>query len=86
MEETPDEKVGLKITLPIYNEVGKEEEVTYSDKGEALVVRRALSATLAKNDDWLRNKIFHIRYTSHSKVCNIIIDGVVVKMWSLLLW
>jgi hypothetical protein len=51
-----------------------EEEITYADRGEALVVQRSLKVTYVE-DEWLRNNIFHTRCTSHEKVCNVIIDG-----------
>ena len=53
----------------------EEEEITYADQGEALVVQRSLKVTYME-DEWLRNNIFHTRCTSHGKVCNVIIDGV----------
>nr|CAD1839672.1 unnamed protein product [Ananas comosus var. bracteatus] len=76
LDEIPDEEECLETTSPVYDEeVEGEDEVTYGDGGEALVIRRALSATPVKEDDWLRNNIFHTRCTSHGKVCNVIIDG-----------
>nr|CAD1832771.1 unnamed protein product [Ananas comosus var. bracteatus] len=76
LDEIPDEEECLETTSPVYDEeVEGEDEVTYGDGGEALVIRRALSATPIKEDDWLRNNIFHTRCTSHGKVCNVIIDG-----------
>jgi hypothetical protein len=54
--------------------VAEEEEITYADRGEALVVQRSLKVTYVE-DEWLRNNIFHTRCTSHGKVCNVIIDG-----------
>ncbi len=59
----------------MYDEdVEEEDEVTYGDRGEALVIWRALRAIPVKNDDWLSNNIFHIRCTSYGKTCNVIID------------
>uniref|UniRef100_A0A2N9HXI8 CCHC-type domain-containing protein n=1 Tax=Fagus sylvatica TaxID=28930 RepID=A0A2N9HXI8_FAGSY len=54
--------------------VAMEEEITYADRGEALVVQRSLKVTYVE-DEWLRNNIFHTRCTSHGKVFNVIIDG-----------
>ena len=54
--------------------VAVEEEITYADRGEALVVQRSLKVTYVE-DEWLWNNIFHTRCTSHGKVCNVIIDG-----------
>ena len=54
--------------------VAEEEEITYADRREALVVQRSLKVTYVE-DEWLQNNIFHTRCTSHGKVCNIIIDG-----------
>ncbi|KAK0590976.1 hypothetical protein LWI29_033915 [Acer saccharum] len=55
-------------------DVAVEEEITYADRGEALVVQRSLKVTYVE-DEWLWNNIFHTRCTSHGKVCNVIIDG-----------
>lgn len=52
-----------------------EDDVTYEDQGESLVVRRSLNAIHVEEDNWLRNNIFHTRCTSHGKVCDVIIDG-----------
>uniref|UniRef100_A0A2N9IIC5 Reverse transcriptase n=1 Tax=Fagus sylvatica TaxID=28930 RepID=A0A2N9IIC5_FAGSY len=46
--------------------VAEEEEITYADRGEALVVQRSLKVTYVE-DEWLRNNIFHTRCTSHGK-------------------
>ena len=54
--------------------VAEEEEITYADRGETLVVQRSLKVTYVE-DEWLRNNIFHTRCTSHGKVCIVIIDG-----------
>jgi hypothetical protein len=51
-----------------------EEELTYADQGESLIIRRLLRSTYAE-DDWLRNNIFHTKCTSNGKVCDVIIDG-----------
>jgi len=51
-----------------------EEELTYTDQGESLVIRRLLRSTYAE-DDWLRNNIFHTKCSSNGKVCDVIIDG-----------
>ena len=37
------------------------------------MVQRSLKVTYVE-DEWLRNNIFHIRCTSHGKVCDVIID------------
>ncbi len=54
--------------------VAMEEEITYVNRREALVVQRSLKVTYVE-DEWLRSNIFHIRCTSYGKVCNVIIDG-----------
>ncbi|XP_031378325.1 uncharacterized protein LOC116193718 [Punica granatum] len=56
------------------NEV-EQEEVTYGDQGEALVVQRILKSAHVADDKWLRHNIFHTRCTSHGKVCTVIIDS-----------
>nr|CAD1832692.1 unnamed protein product [Ananas comosus var. bracteatus] len=66
----------------MYDEVEKEDEVTYGDGGEALVIRRALSATPAKEDDWLRNNIFHTHRgayntSSASNKCDFVTNSLV---------
>jgi hypothetical protein len=53
---------------------GSEEEWTYADQGESLVIRRILKSTYIE-EDWLRNNIFHTKCTYSGKVCNAIIDG-----------
>jgi hypothetical protein len=53
---------------------GSEEEWTYADQGESLVIRRILKSTYIE-EDWLRNNIFHTKCTFSGKVCNVIIDG-----------
>ncbi|GKB43842.1 putative RNA-directed DNA polymerase, partial [Tanacetum coccineum] len=69
---------------PVFDECGDEveenvfdqEEITYADSGEALVVRRTLSTVVANEDEsWLRCNIFHTKCTCKGKVCNVIIDG-----------
>ncbi|GLT29252.1 hypothetical protein SLA2020_041290 [Shorea laevis] len=57
-----------------------EDEVIYADKGELLVIRRGLSAVQKdEDDDWLHYNIFHTRYSSHGKVCDLIIDSGACK-------
>jgi hypothetical protein len=51
-----------------------EEDLTYADQGESVVIRRILKSTYAK-EDWFRDNIFHTKCTSNGKVCNVIIDG-----------
>ena len=68
---------------PVYDDYGdgdekllpEDEEITYADSGEALVVRRTLSVTMGDDKLWLRHNIFHTKCTSGGKVCNVIIDG-----------
>ena len=45
------------------------------DKGEMLVIRRALSGIASQNDMEQRENIFHTRCTVKGKVCSLIIDG-----------
>ena len=55
---------------------GSEEEWTYADQGESLVIRRiSISKSTYVEEDWLRNNTFHTNCTSSGKVCNVIIDG-----------
>jgi hypothetical protein len=53
---------------------GFEEEWTYADQGESLVIRRILKSSYVE-EDWLWNNIFHTKCTFSGKVCNVIIDG-----------
>ena len=53
----------------------EDEEITYEDQGESLVIRRSLNSMQAQEDSWLRSNIFHTKCTSQGKVCNVIIDG-----------
>ena len=46
--------------------VAVEEEITYADRGEALVVQRSLKVTYVE-DEWLRNNIFHTRCTMNPR-------------------
>ncbi|XP_071686227.1 uncharacterized protein [Rutidosis leptorrhynchoides] len=54
-------------------------EIVYADKGESLVIHRALnnSALQPTDDDltWLRNNIFRTKVTAKGKVCTMIVDG-----------
>lgn len=53
----------------------EEDEITYENCGETLVVRRSLIANYMEDDSWLRNNIFHTHCTSHRRVCDVVIDG-----------
>ncbi|CAL8085705.1 unnamed protein product [Prunus armeniaca] len=56
--------------LPIFDNYGEneEEEITWSDHGESLVIRRIINAAkVEENSNWLRNNIFHTKCTSHGK-------------------
>ncbi|CAM8960386.1 unnamed protein product [Rhodiola kirilowii] len=57
------------------NSPSEDEEITYADSGELLVVRRALSVAASEDESWLRHNIFHTKCTSGGKVCNVIVDG-----------
>ena len=74
VEEDMEMEDGDDFLLETNEHVVVEEEITYADRGEALVVQRSLKVTYVE-DEWLRNNNFHTRCTSHGKVCNIIIDG-----------
>jgi len=45
------------------------------DKGEILVIKRALSRIASQEDLEQRENIFHTRCTVNGKVCSLIIDG-----------
>ncbi|CAM8925962.1 unnamed protein product [Rhodiola kirilowii] len=68
---------------PVYDDYGdvdenppaENEEITYADSGELLVVKRAMSVAASEDELWLRHNIFHTKCTSGGKVCNVIIDG-----------
>ncbi|PWA82789.1 reverse transcriptase domain-containing protein [Artemisia annua] len=58
--------------------------VVYADRGEALVTQRVLNIAVSQsidNNSWLCNNIFRTKCTSKVKLCNKIIDGVVVITW-----
>jgi len=67
-EENNDKEVHLM-------EVEEEECVEVADKGELLVLRRALSGQKANNHEEQRENIFHTRCTILSRVCSLIVDG-----------
>ncbi|KAD3336751.1 hypothetical protein E3N88_32270 [Mikania micrantha] len=56
----------------------EETETVYPNKGEALVIQRALSTNpVPPSEDnlWLRHNIFRTKCTIKGKICTIIIDG-----------
>lgn len=52
----------------------EKQEFVFADQGELLVCRNLNVQRIVEND-WLRHNIFHLRCTSHGKVCDIITDG-----------
>ncbi|GJS25026.1 putative nucleotidyltransferase, ribonuclease H [Tanacetum coccineum] len=52
-----------------------QEEITYADTGEVLVIKRTMSTMVKEDESWLRHNIFHTRCTYEGKICNVIIDG-----------
>nr|GEU89372.1 hypothetical protein [Tanacetum cinerariifolium] len=59
------------------------DELVYPDHGEALVIQRILTMAVSKYVDdnlWLRNNIIRTKCTSKGKICDLIIDGAVVRM------
>lgn len=66
-------------TLIVHEHADFNEEVIYADQGESLIAQRSLKVAYVE-DEWLQHNIFHTRCTSHGKVCDVIIDGEVVKM------
>lgn len=69
-EEMEEEK-----ETTVFSELEDDDEITYADHGESLVIQRSLNAAHVEEDSWLRNNIFHTKCTAHDKVCNVIIDG-----------
>ncbi|XP_068312511.1 transposon Ty3-I Gag-Pol polyprotein [Pyrus communis] len=66
VDETPD----------VYDEYkGDDEDITWNDHGEALVVQWSMTTARVDNDDWLRHNIFRTKCTTNGKICNVIIDG-----------
>nr|GEW12206.1 hypothetical protein [Tanacetum cinerariifolium] len=51
------------------------EDVIYEDIGELLVIRKALAMDSMKDGVRLRHNIFHTRWKSLGKVCDVIIDS-----------
>lgn len=72
-EEDSDEEV-IKNSQNDSAILSEEEEVTYADEGESLIMQSNLTNGHEGEEDWLRKSIFHTRCTSHGKVCNVIID------------
>lgn len=66
-----------KDELPVHDDYQNDgdDEVTWTDQGEALVIRRSMNTTHVEDANWLRNNIFHTRCTTNRKLCNLIIDG-----------
>ncbi|XP_070042719.1 uncharacterized protein [Nicotiana tomentosiformis] len=58
-------------------EVNEEDEDAYvePDEGDMLVIQRILHAEHEDEKSSQREALFHTRYTSHGKVCSLIIDG-----------
>nr|GEX46065.1 hypothetical protein [Tanacetum cinerariifolium] len=52
-----------------------QEEITYADTSEVLVIKRIMSTVVKEDKLWLRHNIFHTHCTCEGKVCNVIIDG-----------
>nr|GEZ15205.1 Gag-Pol polyprotein, putative [Tanacetum cinerariifolium] len=52
-----------------------QEEITYADTGEVLVIKRTMNAMVKEDESWLTHNIFHTRCTCEGKACNVIIDG-----------
>lgn len=74
VEEEYDEKEIEKDSIVDPEE--EDEDVTFGDQGESLIAQRHLSVAHGEEvDDWLRKNIFHIKCTSHGKVCDVIVDG-----------
>ena len=66
------------------NEVGGDLE---EEEASTLVMRKALLASkFNSEEDWLRTNIFYTTCSIGGRVYSMIIDGEVVKMWSLRRW
>ncbi|KAM2834679.1 hypothetical protein PS2_031678 [Malus domestica] len=66
----------VEETPYVYDEYQEDDEdITWSDHGEALVVQRSMTTACVDNNDWLRHNIFHTTCTTNRKICNVIIDG-----------
>ncbi|GKE38635.1 reverse transcriptase domain-containing protein, partial [Tanacetum coccineum] len=55
-------------------EANDDDEVVYSDSGEALITQRGGDKAV-DDASWLRNNIFQTKCTTKGKVCSVIIDG-----------
>jgi len=69
MQEEGERERELCLNEPL------EEVIEGPDKGELLVVRRALSGLATQEDNEQREAVFHTRCTIGGKVCSLIIDG-----------
>ncbi|BFG40561.1 hypothetical protein CerSpe_268350 [Prunus speciosa] len=78
VEELGETNGMSKEMLPIFDDYGdnEEEEITWSDHRESLVIRRIMNVgKVEENPDWLWNNIFHTKCISHGKVCSVIINS-----------
>ncbi|KAG5539880.1 hypothetical protein RHGRI_020186 [Rhododendron griersonianum] len=64
-EEMEEEK-----ETTVFSEPEDDDEITYADHGESLVIQRSLNAAHVEEDSWLRNNIFHTKCTAHGKIGN----------------
>ncbi|GKC86170.1 RNA-directed DNA polymerase [Tanacetum coccineum] len=59
VEEDIEEEYDIPLTFDEPQE-DQHEDIIYGDKGELLVIQRALSVDLNRDEAWLRNIIFHM--------------------------
>lgn len=62
---------------PVYDKYGDEEENIdlLPLEGEALVLRRVMTAPKVEKEDWRWRSIFRMRVPCGGKVCNLILNG-----------
>nr|XP_011470547.1 PREDICTED: uncharacterized protein LOC105353251 [Fragaria vesca subsp. vesca] len=73
--ETSDAKQGELMMSDGYH-CYSDQEITWSDQGESLVIRRIMNASkVEEHPDWRKHNIFHTKCTSNGKVCQVIIDS-----------
>lgn len=63
-----------------------EEDVEYPVQRQFLVVRRTLNVQVKQEDSNQKENIFHTRCLVNGNVCNLIIDGEVVPILTVLSW
>jgi hypothetical protein len=57
------------------NKSNQEDEVSYVDQGELLIIQQSLSVVRDETKEWVCCNIFYICYSANGRVCDVIIDS-----------